>query len=106
MIHWRGFACVRRMSAFRPGPSMRQFLLSVAAAAVLFTSAAAAAAAPPAPVQPRAVVERIAGLIEQHYVDGARGKTLAAELRAEAAGGRFDRYTDPRDLALAPQPGH
>jgi hypothetical protein len=63
-----------------------------------------AAAQPPAAalrVAPRAVVTRAATAIEREYFDVTRAKTVAADLRAAAAAGRFDAMTDPRDLASA-----
>jgi hypothetical protein len=85
---------------------MRAVLLLFASSLVLAVPVAAAAAEPPsaaAPqaVKPREVAGRIAALVEEHYYDPVRAKTLADELRAAAARGAFDRQSDPRDLAVA-----
>lgn len=62
--------------------------------------------------EPRVVVGKIADQIEAGYFDAAKGARLAAELKAEAAKGQYDRYTAPLDLAqalsvrLKPQDSH
>ena len=62
--------------------------------------------------EPRAVVEKIADQIAARYFDPAKGERLAAELKAEAAKGAYDRYAAPLDLAqaltvrLKPQDSH
>lgn len=80
-------------------------LLALAAPVAAPIAATAQAQAPKAPapaaVAPREVAGRVAVQIEQNYFDPAKGKAIADELRAEAAKGRFDRFTDPRDLATA-----
>lgn len=55
----------------------------------------------PAPARPRQVADRVAAQIEAGYFDPAKGARTARDLRAEAARGRFDAFTDPRDLATA-----
>ena len=79
----------------------------------LSATALLAAASPPAAAQPRAAVRaapavsprdvagRIADGVQQAYFDPARASTIAQDLRARAAQGEFDRFTDPRDLAEA-----
>jgi hypothetical protein len=52
-------------------------------------------------VQPRVVVDGIAQAISDTYFDAAKGAKIAADLRAAAAKGEFDGFTDPRDLATA-----
>ena len=44
-------------------------------------------------------VKRIARLIRAHYFDPACASRIANALEADAKAGRFDAYTDPRDLA-------
>jgi hypothetical protein len=62
--------------------------------------------------EPRAVVDRIADQIAARYFDPAKGERLAAELKAEAAKGTYDKYAAPLDLAqaltvrLKPQDSH
>jgi hypothetical protein len=62
--------------------------------------------------EPRAVVDRIADQIAARYFDQAKGERLAAELKAEAAKGAYDKYAAPLDLAqaltvrLKPQDSH
>lgn len=78
-------------------------------AGVLVLTGAAVAAAQPAPpptvapaaVAPREIAGRVAKAIEDRYFDAAKGRAIAADLRAAAARGDFDRFTDPRDLATA-----
>lgn len=83
---------------------MRRFL---GAAIVAWALAGAANAA-----GPREVVGHIADQIAARYFDAAKGARLAAELKAEAAHGDYDRYTAPLDLAqalttrLKPQDAH
>ncbi|RPE81920.1 S41 family peptidase [Vulcaniibacterium tengchongense] len=50
---------------------------------------------------PRARVAAVAQAIERHYFDPGRAARIAAELRAEAARGRYDALRDPRELASA-----
>jgi hypothetical protein len=62
--------------------------------------------------EPRADVESVAALIESRYFDPGRGEEIATGLRKSAAAGDFDRFKDPRDLAvelsrrLKPLDGH
>ena len=79
----------------------------IAALALSFALAGPAAAA-----EPRAVVGRIADQIAARYFDAKKGEALAAELKAEAAAGKYDALTAPLDLAqaltvrLKPQDSH
>ncbi len=81
-------------------------LILVAAACVAVLAPAASAQTPP-----RDVAERVAAAIEQNFFDEARARTIAAEVRANAAAGRYDR-ANPADLAsaltatLSPHDGH
>lgn len=83
---------------------MRKMLGAVALACLLAGTAQAA--------EPRDVVGRIADQIADRYFDAAKGAKLAAELKAEAAKGDYDRYAAPLDLAqaltvrLKPQDSH
>lgn len=83
---------------------MRGVLLGAVLAGVLAGAAQAAG--------PREVVGRVADQIAARYFDEARGAKLAAELKAEAARGDYDRYAAPLDLAqaltvrLKPQDAH
>lgn len=78
-------------------------------AGALFLTGATVAVAQPAPppavapaaVAPREIAGRVAKAIEDIYFDAAKGKTVAADLRAAAARSDFDHFTDPRDLATA-----
>jgi hypothetical protein len=82
--------------------------MRVLSALVLSLTLAGAAQA----AEPRAVVEKIADQIAARYFDPAKGERLAAELKAEAAKGAYDRYAAPLDLAqaltarLKPQDSH
>lgn len=86
-----------------------RILLSAVAAAALLSGAVQATPAPTAAAvspeaartDPRAATLGIAQAIEDRYWDPAKGKAVADDLRAAAARGEFDRYTDPRDLAQA-----
>jgi hypothetical protein len=49
---------------------------------------------------PREVAERAAKAIEDNYFDPVRGRSIAADLRRDAAAGVFDSLTDPRDLSM------
>ena len=73
---------------------MRRMLIAGALACGLLAGTAQAA-------PPREVVGRVADQIAARYFDEARGARLAAELKAEAARGDYDRYTAPLDLAQA-----
>lgn len=75
---------------------MRVALLAVP----LLLSFHATAAAP----DPRdAVLERMATLLEQRYVDEAQGRALATLLRDAARDDRFDAHSDPEAFAKAVQ---
>lgn len=50
---------------------------------------------------PRDRVESVAQAIEGGYFDAVQGARIAAQLRAAAARGEFETFTDPRDLAAA-----
>lgn len=63
--------------------------------------APAPAAASTAQPAPRETATAVAEAIEAQYLDPAKGKAVADELRAAAARGDLDRFTDPRDLATA-----
>ncbi|WP_296816530.1 S41 family peptidase [Brevundimonas sp.] len=82
----------------------------------LILAAALALPGGPAPAQdaarPRAVVEAIAERIRDQYFSIERGDAIADALEAESASGRYDAFTDPRDLAaelsarLRPEDAH
>jgi hypothetical protein len=72
---------------------MRRFSSAVALAWMLAGAANAA--------EPREVVGHVADQIAAGYFDAAKGARLAAELKAEAAKGAYDRFKDPLDLAQA-----
>lgn len=84
----------------------------------LFASAVALSLAFAAPghaqqaISPRASVGQVADAIAARYFDEAKGAKIAAELRAEAKKGTYDKLTDPRDFSavlterLRPQDGH
>lgn len=89
---------------------MRKFsglLITVAALAMLYPAHARAQQ-----VEPRAVTERIAELVDENFYDETRAAQIAAELRAAANAGRYDRATSPADFAAAltaalqPHDGH
>lgn len=50
---------------------------------------------------PRAIVARVAELIEDNYFDASQAHALAVSLRAAAQSGEFDRLSQSRDLATA-----
>jgi hypothetical protein len=75
--------------------------LTTAASAQEPPRAAASAAAPAAKANPRAVTDGVAQAINDTYFDAAKGAKIAADLKAAAAKGAFDGFTDPRDLATA-----
>jgi hypothetical protein len=54
-----------------------------------------------AEIDPRPAVSQIAQALQDRYFDPARGAEIADTLRAEAAEGRYDSLTDPRDLQEA-----
>lgn len=66
---------------------------------ILFAGLASGAAAQGVP-SPRAVADGAASAIEEHYFDGARRASIAAELRTEARAGRYDGLA-PEALATA-----
>lgn len=84
---------------------MRALILT---AALLFAGPVLAQEAPP----PRETVAAVAGAVRAGYFDAAKGDRIADELEAEAAAGRYDALTDPRDLAttlsgrLRPEDAH
>lgn len=49
----------------------------------------------------RAVVRDIAMLIDNNYFDADKAGEIARDLRNDARGGAFDKYREPRDLAVA-----
>ena len=72
------------------------------AAMMAATAASAAPSAPAATAQtPRAVVDRVARLIEDDYVHPDQARRIAADLRQAAKAGAFDKLTDNGDLATA-----
>ena len=71
--------------------------LALTAGLGLLAFAAPSLAAAP----PRENVEHVASAIAAGYFDAAKGKAIADDLRADAAQGKFDALTDPRDLASA-----
>ncbi len=90
---------------------MKTVLAALIAAFAAASAAAAAAAAAPPP-EPRAAVAEIAAAIAGNYFDPDKARTIAAGLNAEAEGGAYDAFTDPRDLArklterLKPEDAH
>lgn len=70
---------------------------SLAAAAALCIAMAGHALA----AEPRVVAGHVADQIAANYFDPAKGAAIAAELKAEAAKGVYDRYVQPLDLAQA-----
>lgn len=70
-------------------------------AALLLTASPAAARQGATAAAPRVVVDQVAAAIRQAYFDPAKAETIAAALEAEAAAGRYDALTDPRDLEAA-----
>lgn len=48
----------------------------------------------------RAVVRDIATLIDNNYFDAAKASRIARDLRDDARAGTFDRYREPRELAV------
>ena len=75
-------------------------LRSFAMATLLIFSTGTASAQPAAPA-PRDTVTAIAGEIRELYFSAERGDAIADALEAEAASGRYDALTDPRDLETA-----
>nr|WP_314430427.1 S41 family peptidase [uncultured Brevundimonas sp.] len=70
-------------------------------AALMLAASPALALQAEAPAAPRVVVNQIAAAIRDAYFDPAKAETIAAALEAEAAQGRYDGLTDPRDLETA-----
>ena len=79
---------------------MKAPALSLAVALLLAASPALERQAE-APAAPRVVVGQVAAAIRDAYFDPAKAETIAAALEAEAAQGRYDSLTDPRDLETA-----
>ncbi len=85
---------------------MKRVILASVTLAVLSAASASAQVA-----EPRAVAERVAAAIEENFYDEQRARTIAAEVRAGAAAGRYD-ITSEADLAaaltatIAPHDGH
>ncbi|WP_312144798.1 S41 family peptidase [Brevundimonas sp.] len=69
--------------------------------ALLMAASPALARQDAAPAEPRVVAAQVAAAIRQTYFDPAKAETIAAALEAEAAAGRYDAFTDPRDLETA-----
>ncbi|MBW8810222.1 MAG: S41 family peptidase, partial [Lysobacter sp.] len=88
---------VIRLYSLFPRKSLRDVLKCSALLGMSLLFAAAQAATP----SPRATVSEVADAIQTYYYDIDRAKQIAADLRGEAAQGRYDRYVDPRDLATA-----
>lgn len=86
---------------------LSSLLITVAALAVLYPAHARAQQ-----VEPRAVTERIAELVDENFYDEARAAQIAAELRTAANAGRYDSAASPADFAAAltaalqPHDGH
>jgi len=75
--------------------------IAAAGLAVLVLSATSAFAQAPPKIAPRAKVEALAKAIDTQFFDEARAHKIAAELRAEARKGAYDRLIDPRDFSAA-----
>jgi hypothetical protein len=52
-------------------------------------------------IDPRAIVIRIADLIEANYFDVKKAKSIADDLKSDAAKGKFDALTDPQLFSSA-----
>jgi hypothetical protein len=78
---------------------MNRLLILLSAAVALATFAGPARA--DATFDRRAVVERVAALVDELYVDPKTGKALAEHLRKKLAQGAFDSCSAPSDLADA-----
>lgn len=75
---------------------------STLAAITLVLATFVAFAAEPAPAAtPRAVATDVANAVDEIFYDPARARTIADGLRANAAKGDYDRFTNPLDLATA-----
>jgi hypothetical protein len=92
---------------FVEGINMRMRFLFAAvaalalAAATFALAASIAFAAEPAPAGPRQVAAEVAKAVDEIFYDAARARTIADGLRANAAKGDYDRFTNPLDLATA-----
>ena len=71
------------------------------AAALLLAAAPTFARQAEAPAAPRVVVGQVAAAIRGAYFAPAKAEAIAAALETEAAEGRYDALTDPRDLETA-----
>ena len=80
---------------------VRGMKASALALALLLAASPALARQAEAPAAPRVIVGQIAAAIRDAYFDPAKAETIAAALEAEAAQGRYDALTDPRDLETA-----
>lgn len=69
-------------------------------AALALAASLSSAHAQPAP-NPREVATEIAKAVDENFFDPARARTIADGLRANAAKGDYDRFTNPFDLATA-----
>lgn len=84
-----------------------RFILAAAAALALavvtfaLATAIAFAAEPVPAASPREVAAGVATAIDEIFYDAARARTIAEGLRANAAKGDYDRFTNPLDLATA-----
>ena len=65
-----------------------------------FTLSAAEQASAPS-IKPREVATDVAQAVEENYFDAAKGRTIAAGLRAQVQSGAYDRFSNPLDLATA-----
>jgi hypothetical protein len=65
---------------------------------LLITILSVMLAAPLFAATPREVVDRIATIIDNNYFDATRAHRIAEDLRTASLAGRFDAFTDPRDL--------
>jgi len=72
-----------------------------ALAVALFLAASPALAHQAEAPAPRVVVGQVAAAIREAYFDPAKAEVIATALEAEAAEGRYDALTDPRDLETA-----
>lgn len=86
------------MKMWRMKPSILMLVLLVAASPALAGQADGAGAPQAAP---GAVVRDVAAAIRDAYFDPLKAETIASALEAEAAEGRYDALTDPRDLETA-----
>jgi len=75
--------------------------LTALAVALFLAASPALARQAEAPAAPRVVVGQVAAAIREAYFDPAKAEVIATALEAEAAEGRYDALTDPRDLETA-----